>query len=166
VAKVRRPALLVLSVHDRTSLSHVAAALHARGLSFVIGVGDARDLASDGEVVRVFATRRPHLLRRALGSKGRNGSSTPTAAERVVALAVWAAPLSAFRHEGGRPTSLLTIVEKGRRQGSEPLCLHLVTGEPVETRTEVAAVVDAYLKRVVRRGDREAPASPLEFVHS
>lgn len=135
----------MLTLHDRTSVELVASALHLRSLRYVIGVTDAGPLARDQEVLRAFATTRPQLFRRAVGGKRRLPAETP----RIGSFAVWSAPLSELELEGGARVSLVTVVEKARLPGVEPLCLHLVTGEPVTTRSEVASVFDAYLARSV-----------------
>lgn len=150
-ASPRRASPVVLILPDRASVELVVPALHARSLRYVIGVTDASRLTDDPGALRAFATTRPYLVRRAL--RGRRTSRAPGAPPvRIAALAVWAAPLTGLDLEGDARPSLLTLLEKGRRPHVVPLCLHLVTGEPVGTREGVLSVVDAYLGRPERQG--------------
>jgi hypothetical protein len=123
------------------------AELQASSLRYVLRVTTPTLLVNEPEVLHAFAKTRPHALQRFIAvTPGATGTEdTGTAAARRASLVVWSAPLSRWGSKRGVPPSLLTVVEKSRRAGVEPLCLHLVTSERADTKARVAAVLDAYL---------------------
>jgi hypothetical protein len=147
----------VLRLGDPAAVDAVVPALQARASRYIVRVMEAGSLARAPEVVRAFATQRPHLLWR-VPPEG-PAPDPDDAGSALVPLAVWSAPLSRFARTAGARASLLTVVEKHRRPGVEPICWHLVTGEAVETRKQVASVVDAYLARPVLSGENFLPTT-------
>jgi hypothetical protein len=150
-----------IHVMDREGDNYdLLAELHAAKARYIIRLAHNRKLVGHQEKLReVVSSARCLFLREVRVSPHGPGRPHDRHAERrarqatleVSAMAVELARSNNFAPDS--PPSLdvhvITVMERDCPKGIEPICWYLVTNEPITTKKQVAAVVDAYRTRWV-----------------
>lgn len=127
---------------------------------YVIRLAHNRNLVGETEKLKEVVSRTSSLFRREVRAAPRAprklalSKSYPERTSREAVLSVSATSVEFRRSTNyvpGNPPSLkvnvVTVIEDECPVGEEPIAWYLVTGEPVSTSQQVAAVVDAYRAR-------------------
>ena len=153
--------------------------LHANSIRHVIRLANNRNLVGTSDKLKDRARaahyvfyRDVHLSPRAKMRELDRKGIHPPRNSRTARLAVSATAVEIRRsnnHSPGVPASLavnvVTVSEKGCPRGGHPVAWFLVTTEPIQTRSQVESIVDAYRARWVIEEFFKALKSGCRFEH-
>lgn len=154
---------LAIHIMDREGDNYdLLAHLHARSVRFVIRLAHNRNLLGATEKLKDLALRGECILEREVRVAARakvlpyDRKIHPIREARDATLAVSAISVHLRRSSNyapGSPPSLpvnvVTVREVNCPSGVAPISWHLVTSEPINTRKQVALIIDAYRARWV-----------------
>ena len=154
---------LAIHVMDREGDNYdLFAQLHARSVRFVIRLAHNRNLLGATEKLKDLASKAECIFEREVRVAARakvlpyDRRIHPIREARDATLAVSAISVNLRRstnYSPGSPPSLpvnvVTVKEVDCPSGVEPISWHLVTSEPIDTRKQVAFIIDAYRARWV-----------------
>jgi hypothetical protein len=135
------------------------AAMHARGSQYVIRVAHDRRVAGEPRKLRASLRDARWMITRTVAIARRNSEPIrakihPSRGEREAKLEISARQVELLRpthHASGAPETLLVnvvrVTENRPPSGESPIEWMLFTSEPIDTKAQVAAILDAYRAR-------------------
>jgi Transposase DNA-binding/Transposase DDE domain len=136
------------------------AQMSAESVRYVIRLAHNRRLVGETEKLKEFASKGRCIFKREVRLAARAQALPydqrihPARDVREASLSVSAVSVELRRSNNYAPESppslqvnVVTVKELDCPEGVEPICWHLVTNEPIDTRAQVAFIVDAYRSR-------------------
>jgi Transposase DNA-binding/Transposase DDE domain len=138
------------------------AQMRAQSVRYVIRLAHNRNLVGETEKLKDLAARGKCIFKREIRVAARakalpyDQKIHPARDAREATLSVSAISVEIRRSNNHAPESppslnvhVVTVMETDCPIGAEPICWHLVTNEPIDTRDQVAFIVDVYRSRWV-----------------